>query len=193
MSYNHAISSDDPQALEKLNAKLESCQKLQDHMKAVNAYYRKHGTVVGCPNVSNEQAQKLDARAKNHYSGAALPYLPYELSGNTAEMRRIKGRIAQITKDKEVGFVGWKFPGGEAVTNTDINRLQLIFEEKPSEEQRTVLKRNGFHWSPKENAWQRQLNSNAIWTAGTIDFLRTVDGENPARIQPKAPQKDRER
>ena len=29
MSYNHAISSDDPQAVEKLTAKLETCQKRQ--------------------------------------------------------------------------------------------------------------------------------------------------------------------
>lgn len=193
MSYNRAISSDDPQALEKLNAKLESCQKLQQDMRVANSYYRKHGTVVGCPGIPHEQAQKLDHKAQNHYSGAGLPYMPYELSGNNAEIRRLKGRIAQITKDKEVGFVGWKFPGGEAVANTEITRLQLFFEEKPTEEQRTVLKRNGFHWSPNENAWQRLLNSNAIWTAGTIDFLRTVDGENPARIQPKAPPKGHER
>ena len=54
--------------------------------------------------------------------------------------------------------MGWEFPGGEAVANTDNNRLQLLFDEKPSAEQRTMLKQYGFHWSPSEQAWQWQLN-----------------------------------
>ena len=37
-----AISSDDPEAMEKLQAKLEGLQADQAMMKAVNAYYRKH-------------------------------------------------------------------------------------------------------------------------------------------------------
>ncbi len=35
------------------------------------------------------------------------------------------------------------------------------------------------------------ISSDAIYAAGTIDFLRTVDGENPVRIQPKAPSRDK--
>lgn len=54
MSYNHAISSDDPQAVEKLTAKLEACQKRQEFMKSVNSFYRKNGTAHGCPGVSEE-------------------------------------------------------------------------------------------------------------------------------------------
>jgi hypothetical protein len=41
-------------------------------------------------------------------------------------------------------------------------RLQLIFDGKPSDEVREVLKKNGFKWSPKNGAWQRQLTDNAI-------------------------------
>ena len=47
------ISADDPQAIQKLEAKLEKLQSAQDTMKAVNAYYRKHKTLDGCPNLSN--------------------------------------------------------------------------------------------------------------------------------------------
>lgn len=38
------------------------------------------------------------------------------------------------------------------------NRLRLYFDEKPSEEQRSKLKCNGFKWAPSVGAWQRQLN-----------------------------------
>lgn len=190
MSYKDAIRSDDPQAVEKLTEKLEACQKRQDYMKAVNAFYRKNGTVHGCPGVSEEAAEKLDESVRSGYSWETAPFPAYELSNNNAEIRRLKQRIEQLSYNQEVGYVGWKFDGGEAVANTDNNRLQLLFNEKPSEEQRAVLKRNGFHWSPSEQAWQRQLNDNAIYAASQIDFLCLESGERPSSIQPKVSKKD---
>lgn len=54
-----------------------------------------------------------------------------------------------------------KFPGGEIVRNTEADRLQIIFDEKPDDEQREALKQNSFRWSPRYGAWQRQLTRNA--------------------------------
>lgn len=50
----------------------------------------------------------------------------------------------------------------KTVKNNDLMRLQLLFDGKPSEEIRTILKSNGFRWSPREKAWQRLLNDNAL-------------------------------
>ena len=47
-------------------------------------------------------------------------------------------------------------------------RLQLIFDGKPSEETRTLLKANGFRWAPSCMAWQRLLNDNAEWALRRI-------------------------
>ena len=69
---NSAISSDDPKAVEKLTEKLVKLQALQTHMKQVNAYYRKHGTCQGFPNMSDEKADKLDTAAKEGYFGESL-------------------------------------------------------------------------------------------------------------------------
>jgi len=49
--------------------------------------------------------------------------------------------------------------------NYDINRVQLVFNEKPSDEVRKQLKSYGWRWSPKENAWQRKLTNNALANA----------------------------
>ena len=190
MNYHNPIKSDDPQALEKLSAKLEACQQRQEYMKSVNAYYRKHGTAQGCPGVSAAQAEKFDNAVRTGYSGETAPFPSYELSGNNAEIRRLKQRIAQLSRDREVGFVGWTFTGGEAVANAGNNRLQLLFDEKPTEEQRTVLKQNGFHWSPTEQAWQRQLNENAIYAASRISFICPENGESPVKLQPKVKKND---
>ena len=190
MAYNHAISSDDPQALEKLTAKLEKCQQDQERMKSINAYYRKNGTMQGYPGMTAEQADKIDRAVEESRSPEKRPFLSYQLSGNNADIRRYTQRIKQLTKSRDIGYVGWNFDGGEAVANTDKNRLQLLFDEKPGAEQRTVLKQNGFHWSPTEQAWQRQLTDNAIYACNRISFVQPLDGQKPTALQPKTAKKD---
>ncbi len=66
--------------------------------------------------------------------------------------------------------------------------FMLIFEGKPSAEERQILRRNGFKWAPSASAWQRQLNQQAIAAAGRIDFIRPLSGEHPRDLQPKAKQ-----
>ena len=39
------------------------------------------------------------------------------------------------------------------------NQIRLIFNDKPSESTRLVLRKNGFYWSPETELWQRQFNS----------------------------------
>lgn len=72
---DNVIKSDDPQAIEKLTAKLEKCQKQQEFMKDVNKYYKKNGTLKGYPDISDEVALKLDAQIKSNYSWAQQPIL----------------------------------------------------------------------------------------------------------------------
>ena len=191
MSYNNvAISSDDPKAIEKLTEKLEQCQKKQDFMKKVNAYYKKNGTCLGCEGLTEQQAQKLDIDVQTGYSWEKQPFPSYKLTNNNSEIRRLKKRIEQLTADKATGFVGWQFEGGEAVINEDKNRLQLYFDEKPSDADRAALKSNGFKWAPSDGAWQRQLNSNAFYAANRIDFIQPDNGKKPTELQPKAPKKN---
>lgn len=158
-------------------------------MKKVNAYYKKNGTCVGCEGITEQQAQKLDERVETAYSWEKQPFPPYKLTNNNSEIRRLKKRIESIAVTQNTEFVGWKFNGGETVINTDKNRLQLLFDEKPSEEQRTILKSNGFKWAPSDKAWQRQLNENAFYAANRIDFIKPETGEKPTELQLKAPKK----
>ena len=52
------ISADDPDAVKKLTAKLEKLTKAQESMKAVNAYYRKHKSLEGCPELDSEATSR---------------------------------------------------------------------------------------------------------------------------------------
>ena len=69
------ISADDPQAVAKLEAKLAKLEAAQETMKAVNAYYRKHKTLDGCPHLTPEQIDKLKAdMAQSWHLDKSRPY-----------------------------------------------------------------------------------------------------------------------
>ena len=70
--------------------------------------------------------------------------------------------------------------------NQPDNRLQIFFDEKPDASTRETLKGNGFRWSPKAGAWQRQLNDNAIYAADRIKCIQPLTGETPTQLQVKA-------
>ena len=180
------ISADDPQAVQKLEAKLEKLQTAQDTMKAVNAYYRKHKTLDGCPNLSAERIEKMKGEMSAQWHIEDKPYPSWALSNNSAEIRRVKGRIAELTRKQETAYAGWEFDGGTVEANREDNRLQIFFEEKPDEKTRETLKENGFRWSPKAGAWQRQLNDNAIYAADRLSCIRPLSGKSPVEIQKEA-------
>jgi len=189
------ISADDPNAISKLETKLAGLEKSQETMKAANAYYRKNKTLDGCPVLSAEQIQKLTADMANRWYGrvATQPFEAYSLQNNNAEIRRVKGRIEELTRYSNTAFAGWQFDGGKVEANTQDNRLQVFFNDKPDADTRTELKSNGFHWSPKATpeagAWQRQLNLNAYRAAGYVKPIQPLTGEHPIDLQRKAMQK----
>ena len=61
--------------------------------------------------------------------------------------------------------------------NTEENRLQVFFDEKPDDDTRTALKSHGFLWSPNAGAWQRQLNNNALYAAKHLECLQPVSDD----------------
>ena len=182
------ISADDPNAVSKLESKLAKLEQAQETMKAVNAYYRKNKTLDGCPHLSTEQIEKLKESMSGSYRANPKPFESYQLSNNNAEIRRLKNRITALTRRKELGYVGWEFDGGRVEANTADNRLQIFFDEKPDKEIREELKGNGFRYAPSAEAWQRQLNDNAIYAADRIKCIQPLTGERPTELQKRARQ-----
>ena len=183
------IRSDHPHAAGQLEQKLERLEDTQKLMKDVNAFYRKNKTLDGCPLLDGERLQRLKASMEQSWHPEPKPFPSYQLTNNNAEIRRLKKRIEELKQNAEVGFCGWEFDGGKAVANQDAGRLQLIFEEKPSDEHRAQLKANGFRWAPKAGVWQRLLNRQAIYAAGRMEFIRPLSGKTPSELQPKAGKK----
>ena len=180
------ISADDPDAVGKLKEKLEKLEELQETMKFVNNYYRKNGTLDRCPFLPHTQIQKLQSDMESNWHYGSAPYLPWQLSNNSAEIRRVKKRIEELERKADTDYVGWEFGGGYVEVNREDNRLRIFFEEKPGEDARSELKSNGFKWSPKAGAWQRQITANAFHAADRIQCIKPLTGEKPTDLQRKA-------
>ena len=66
------------------------------------------------------------------------------------------------------------FEGGKVVWNYEADRLQILFDAMPSEEMRSKLKMRAFKWSPRFQAWQRQLTDNAVDAARQVLNLQKL-------------------
>lgn len=152
--------------VERLQNKLETLTDLQDKMKAVNKVVR-NGKLS-----DEEQREELEALGLSsstideimkgpQYSIGKKGFQTYQLSNNLAKIKATEQAIKRhtvmaTTEDKE-----YKFDGGKVVIcNTD-ERIRIYFDEIPNSQIRSMLKGNAFKWSPKNNAWQRQLTPNA--------------------------------
>jgi len=138
---NNAISSDDPEAVTKLKEKLDS-------LVAQREKYKEH----------NKAARKV---GKDQLPG----YVLQNLSGN---IKSVKDRIQHLENLQKVPEIEEVVNGITLKVDKAENRVKLLFPIIPSEEVRTKLKSNGFHWSPYNKAWQRMISDWAISLARTI-------------------------
>lgn len=157
------IQSGDPKAIEKLESKLAKLEERQDLMKRANAYWRKHKTLDGMEGISDEAREDIE-----EYMGRlnlSQPFATFELSNNRAKIKSARERIERLRSEKEAPKQNRRTTVNgeecEVVENAEIMRLQLVFDDRPGDGTREVLKRHGFRWSPKNGAWQRQLTDNA--------------------------------
>ena len=162
------IRSDAVDAKEKISKKLAVAEKKQASMKKINAYYRKHGTVKGCNDVSDQLAEKIEDSINN--SPYEAPFPPYALSNNNAEIKRLKKRLEGMATIEETSYDNFTFDNGEVIFNKEIQRIQILFDDKPDSDMRTKLKSKAFKWAPSQGAWQRQLTQNAIYALNSLNL-----------------------
>lgn len=171
----------DPHAREMLTERLNSQRQMLEDAKTANAYYSKHKTLEGCPGLSEKNRAWLTRPgvfASGDGSPISLygsPFPAYELSSIRGKIERTEQRLAELDRREQQAAepqTGTAFDGGQIVRNIDLNRLQILFDAIPDADTRAALKQNGFRWSPKNQAWQRQLTDNAERAARQV--LRLV-------------------
>lgn len=158
------ITSDDPQAIEKLEKELATLQEKHELMKRFNKAIKAKGATpesikAVCPEMALEQITELCAGGRFGGKG----YASFELTNSNANIKRVADRITQIKKAKEIGNRELIIGGARVFQNSDVMRLQIFFDGKPDAPMIALLKRNAFKWSPSIGCWQRQLTGNALY------------------------------
>lgn len=160
-----AISQDDPEAMELLQAKIYKLEKERVVIKAIRKYHSKHKSFEGI----NIVLEKLDEETKQvipniNFDSAltwyALPYLGKEIN-------RLKKRVEQLKVIDAMEEMEFENNIGVAGIDNEINRVTVRLHNRNSNIEQT-LKKRGFHWSPRNKQWQRLKNPKAFEIAKYI-------------------------
>lgn len=176
---SNAISGDDPEAIQKLEAKVEKLKRQQEFMKKANAVIRKgktneermNGLIgIGCSEKTAKELLKPDFMGR-------IGYPAYSLSNNLANIKSAEKRITALKNAQNRGSISETHENYSYKEDPDDNRIHFVFNGKPSEEVRSILKHNGFKWSPRRGAWVRQLTLNARYSAKRVkEQLGKING-----------------
>jgi hypothetical protein len=157
---NVAISSDDPKAVALITEKLKKLESERETYKRMNKERRKKGE-------------------------ESLP--SYLLTNLGSEIRRLEKRrqellkaTARVERD-DITVDDWTLS-----VNKRSNRVEL-HGPRPTADQKSFLKAEGWHWSPQGTCWQRMLSDSAIYSGER--FLKLLDSSwTPPVSTPMKPQ-----
>ncbi len=156
------IKSSDPDAVERLEAKIASYREWQETMKAANAIIRK---AKGDEEKARAGLLKMGISEQNaaqmltpDYCGR-IGFPSWQLSNNLAEIKRLESRLVKVKKAQETAPEEIETKSGIRIEKCpQDNRIRIHFPGKPEEEIRTLLKTYGFRWSPRLGVWQAFIN-----------------------------------
>ena len=164
------ISGDDPEAVKKLQLKLAGLETAQQTMVSVNKILRKHSTregrIAGLIALGLSEAHVVETLTPNCFN--RIGYASYALQNNNANINATKKRIEALQKLAKREAVTSQGQGYEYREDLEDNRICFIFEGKPTEAIRDILKARAFKWSPTRGAWVRQITNNALYAAKEI-------------------------
>lgn len=171
LEQNRAISSDAPDALERLREKLASLEKNQELMKACNKIIRdkklseaEKVEKMGLAGLAQKDA--IELMQPGRFGG--MGFASFSLTNNGATIRTTKERIEKLEKLQLCENKEKAYGDTTIIENAEENRVQIFFSGKPSDTIRTRLKQSGFRWTPSVGCWQAYYSNRSKWAAEDI-------------------------
>ena len=157
----NALGKSVDDAVENLTARVAALESLQERMKAANRIIK---------NLKQTQEEKIEALCRLGFERrnaeelfvpncfGQIGFADFTIRNNGANIRRLKKRLESVARLKSTPTKEYTIGEVRIVENTEANRLQVFFPEKPSETARKELKSNGFRWASIAACWQSYLN-----------------------------------
>ena len=175
---NTAISSDDPNAPNKLREKIAKLEDDVAKWKAINKAVRAKDphAALAALGLSPAAAERLLA---GDFAGRkGIP--DYEFTNTGANIRRLKQRLASLEQAAQIEAPEpFELGGGEVRWDTDENRVVVemprgALTQAEKHRRSEIMRSNGFVWSKTRTAYVRKANAEA-WRRGK-DGLRAIVG-----------------
>lgn len=149
-----AIFSDDPDAVEAIEARIAENEAKREKMKKVNSLYRKND-IEGLAAIGiNYETLKAKLAAAGGYWGSA-PHLAYELSNLGQRISGDKKRLEQVKTQNTRRAEAEAAPTGTLLQNCNGGYCRVTFAEKPDRSVLNALKTAGFWWA--KGSWAGKL------------------------------------
>lgn len=146
----HAIFSDDPDAIEALEAKISNLEKTQEFMVAANKICRNKKLSDAekiaklrelAPNLSNEAVSEMIHPV---HSWQCVGFASFSLTNNNANIRRCKARLESIKRRNALIDRAEKAESGIVIDQISEKMSRITFSEKPEREILNALRTAGF-------------------------------------------------
>lgn len=162
-SVGHAgVSSDDPDAIPKLQAKLIEAETAHARMVTSNKLTRKR---------DRDRLRSLgftERQIERMFVETDPPFAAYQLTNSSANIRRLKARIAELRQHAEQEQAFAPIEGDSWRIYAEDNRLCIAFTERVSQDYYAQLRSHGFVWSRTRTAFVRKFSQQAISWARRI-------------------------
>lgn len=169
------ISSDDPEAVRKIKQELFDLESKQTEMREANKFVRKNDVpglqqLLGWPERACAKLLEPDFMGRKGFAG-------YELTNNSANIRRLKERLEQLQKRADAADTVEEIGNVTVEVTPSENRVRVRFPGKPSKDVIQRCRSYGFRWSPTEGAWQRFYSSSAAYWVKELANLANSNKE----------------
>lgn len=149
-----SIFDDDPDAIERLEAKAAELEASRETMKAANKAWKRGGHAAVIELLGAEVAAKAHWRAS--YTADERPYPSYALTNTGAEIRRCKQRIEAIRKRRALAERAEKAGGVVVVRHEGHDWCKVTFADKPDRSVLVALRAAGYGWA--KGSWSGTLS-----------------------------------
>lgn len=177
---NHNIYSNDPEAIQKLEKRIEQIENVQKTYKDINIRLRKAKILKNdddkyekfiVAGFTPKEITHILNWTKYTYNGKDYITLPgWMLSNNNASKNALKKRIEHIkaTKEKIIEFEDVKTEKGYITKNEEHQGIEIHFPGKPEQEIIDKLKMYGFRWARFNKVWYKKYSEIALIKAKEI-------------------------
>lgn len=132
--------------------RINELKKYQENMKSYNKMVKKDPQ--GAYDALDDELKKEVDTFKRTRGSNSFP--SFRLTNNLATIKRLEEQVKRISLIRTLNSGGgFDFIGGRVEFDAEEIRYNIFFDEKPCEEIREKIKRRGFKWSPRREAWTR--------------------------------------